>query len=138
MLSLNQINQHNCRKCDYFNILAIFQRSSIVQFEAVALMVLKAVWQADVAQKSQQNSVKSVSFFVNLTPVFLHCLWQECLNFTVCRFFFSWKMGMKIRKNWHCRDASLVACFAYIIASIVNSNFYRNLRGSLRFFFNIY
>ena len=64
MFSLNQINLHNCRKYVYFNIFAIFWISSIVQFEAVALMVLKAVWQADVAQKSQQNSVKSVSFLL--------------------------------------------------------------------------
>ena len=35
-----------------------------MQYEAVALMVLKAVWQADVAQKSQQNSLKSVSFLL--------------------------------------------------------------------------
>ena len=35
-----------------------------LQLEAVALMVLKAVWQADVAQKSQQNSVKSASFLL--------------------------------------------------------------------------
>ena len=71
-----------------------------MQFEAVALMVLKAVWQADVAQKSQQDSL--TKFFVNLTPVFLHyfCISvARTLEFHKLQIFFSLKMGMKIREN---------------------------------------
>ena len=101
-VTLCYLSQINCRKYVYFNILAIFKKSSIVQFEAVALMVLKAVWQADVAQKSQQNSVKSVSFlliWLRFFYIVFVSLWQECLNFTVCRFFSVEKWEWKFVKT---------------------------------------